>query len=329
MGYMHRLVPILLALELCTLVGPVEKPQLQDRRTTPTRHFLEFFAGDRSVTKGMRLLGYVGDPVDIRFDSRMDILTPFGFLTAIAMVWTIARGGLCWFAPPCSSWVWMSHHTTGRHISPQGNEDYQNVRRQNILVSRLCYLIALCRRRGVHFIIEQPASSVMLQFSRLKKLLASMGDDIASAVSQLGSFNLEMQKDVVLTGWAPHIANLGRRMSTWERGLMRDGGHKKQSAHHWTENGKKRSRGADDLKPSQAYPTGFGCHHALAFADVNPPTYPGRSKSSGVLLDDDSFSDSSVEDEDPALADLRTNDASLFVGRKQTLEELRVPLKDS
>ena len=169
----------------------------------------------------------------------------------------------------------------------------------------------------------------MLQYRRLKKLLKSMGDDICTALVQLGSFNLEMQKEVALTGWAPHIANLERRMTTWERGLMRDGGHQKQSAHHWSENGKKRSRGADDLKPSQAYPTGFGCHHALAFAEVNPPTYPGRSQSSDLLLDDDSHSDSSIDDEDPALADLRTNDPSLFVGRKQTLGELRVPLQGS
>lgn len=37
-----------------------------------------------------------------------------GFLTAIVTILRLAINGIAWFAPPCSTWVWMSRHSTGR-----------------------------------------------------------------------------------------------------------------------------------------------------------------------------------------------------------------------
>jgi hypothetical protein len=114
MNYIQRLMPILL---LLGLVG--------------------FFAGEQSVTKGLRLVGYKGDPVDVRLNSNHDLLTPCGFLVAITMIFSVCKGGLVWIAPPCSTWVWMSRSSTGRSDKSHGtlgDPDNLNVQRQNILV---------------------------------------------------------------------------------------------------------------------------------------------------------------------------------------------------
>ena len=86
----------------------------------------------------------------------------------------VAKGGVVWFAPPCSTWVWMSRASTKRseqHMGPAGDESNPNVYRQNCLVGRICYLIALCFHLGINFVIEQPHSSVMFKYARMKKLL--------------------------------------------------------------------------------------------------------------------------------------------------------------
>jgi len=339
MGYMTRLVPFLIALELARWGSPGDgdghKLKLEDIYGKPRRHFIEMFAGDRSVTKGLWLLGYQGEPVDLRIQKTHDLMTPFGFLASIALIWGIAKGGLCWMAPPCSSWVWMSRHSTGRSKDDaKGNEKHTKVWCSNILVSRLCYLIALCWRRGVHFIIEQPSSSVMFEFSRLKKLLTAIGDDIHWAYSELGAWTLEMQKGLVLCGTAPWLEQLGRKMTAYERSLMKDG-HQKKSAYHWDEwmkdgHPKKRSRGAPDLKPSQSYPMGFGCWHALKFTEHVPQFDPATRPCGDMCLDEDSESDSSIDSEDPALRDLLVDHVEFFAGSfsraSSSLREAAVPL---
>jgi hypothetical protein len=133
MGYMKRLLPILW---LFNLVGIDLKPV-----KLPTRNFLEFLAGDQAVTKGLRLRGFVGDPIDVRLNADHDLLTPCGFLVAVVLIFSVCKGGLVWLAPPCSTWVWMSRssmadirHLTGGHLDPLGNRDNPNVERQNMLV---------------------------------------------------------------------------------------------------------------------------------------------------------------------------------------------------
>jgi hypothetical protein len=319
MGHIQRLLPILIGLGC---IGP----NLQVT-TKPSRNFVEFFAGDRSVTLGLRLIGYVGTPVDVRLNEGHDFMTPLGFLLAVAMIWSVAPGGLVWFAPPCSTWVWMSRHSTGRDKEVKGKTSNPNIQRQNCLVSRLCYLIVLCWHRSVTFVIEQPASTIMFKYPRLKKLLDRFGDCINWAYVEMGCWSREMAKNTVLVGSGPHINRMGRRMTAQERKWMR-GGHQKESATHWTStHGKKRSRGGKDLKPSQSYPMGFGCMHALEYKASFPPSNPSDSEPP-PLIDLDTDSDSSLDGmDDPCLADLKYNDAEWFCGSGQMSQEKNVPLK--
>ena len=325
MNYIRRLLPIIL------LLG------LGDGPSKPTRNFVEFFAGEQSITKGLRLVGYKGDPVDVRLNSSHDLLTPCGFLVAITMIYSVCRGGLVWIAPPCSTWVWMSRSSTGRSDKshgPLGDPDNENVQRQNVLVARMCYLLALCWARGVYFIIEQPSSSVMMKHPRLVKFFKRLGGAIEHIYLELGSFCLDMKKGTTLSGWAPHLCNMAGAMTPLERFWLRDGGHQIQTHTRAVKEGKTRVYGGKDLKATQSYPMPFGCFHAAAYEqhvpvhlidsdddmDQHEPLIPG--------LCDSSDSDDDMGEMDPALRDLVNNDSVLFSGRVQLFNELRVKFKD-
>lgn len=304
----------------------------------PTRlDFVEFFAGDRAVTHGMRLLGYIGEPVDVRISSCHDLLTPCGFFVALAFIMQVRRGGVCWLAPPCSTWVWMSRSSTGRVHGPLGDENNPNVFNQNILVCRLIYLLKLCRSRGIFWIIEQPASSIMFDHPMLSRFLQKLGSLVTKVELHMGCFNLELSKPTILLGWAPYLEKLQRRMTPLERFWM-NRTKSRDVATHWVDSksGKKRSRGGTDLKPTQSYPISFGCAHALAYAefkeesDSEPPPLLDLDSDKEDEVDllnfeaDDSSSDS---DGAEALADIFEGNPGLFIGKAQLAKEKKVRLK--
>ena len=104
----------------------------------------------------------------------------------------------------------MSRFSTGRHLSLLGHLFNNNVQSQNALVGRLCYVIVLAIKRGVFFIIEQPASSIMWDHPRLKAVLEKYSDILFRCELQLGSYNYEVPKATVLIGTAPQLQHLGR-----------------------------------------------------------------------------------------------------------------------
>ena len=81
--------------------------------------FVELFAGDAAVSKGLRLFGYSGLSFDMRYSELHNFLTPSGYLAALAAIMPIHVGGVVWMAPPCSTWVWVSRHSTKRARVPR------------------------------------------------------------------------------------------------------------------------------------------------------------------------------------------------------------------
>ena len=81
----------------------------------------------------------------------------------------------------------------------------------------------------------------------------------------MGAFNYEVPKNTILLGTAPQINQLGRRMSPDERLWMNSDDDRIHTATHDASG----SRGTSDLKPTQAYPGGFGAAHAVAYHDLN------------------------------------------------------------
>ena len=101
---MLRLLPLLLALQ------SARWPEKLHRGND----FAEIFAGEQSITKGLKAFGFTGVAVDSRMGVDYDLLRPAGLVLTLMAVMKIRRGGLLWLAPPCSSWIWMSMGSTKR-----------------------------------------------------------------------------------------------------------------------------------------------------------------------------------------------------------------------
>ena len=135
--------------------------------------FVELFAGEAAVSRGMRGFGYRGWTMDLRISLDHDLLSPAGFLQLLACLARLRPGGVFWAAPPCSTWVFMSRHSTGRDRCVTGNTSSPDVLAQNALVCRLLAALRFCVARGVYFIVEQPHSTVMFEYPPFKQWLAS------------------------------------------------------------------------------------------------------------------------------------------------------------
>jgi len=184
--------------------------------------FAEMFAGERAISKGMLAFGYHGRSFDLRLSSLHNFLNPVGFLALLGTIMNMCQGGVLWLAPPCSTWAWMSRASTGRQLNILGfHEESHYVKSQNMLVDRMVYLLVLCIKRGVHFIVEQPASSVMWQHPRMAKFLDRFGCHITTIKMQMGSYSLQSPKDTTLVGTPPYMTRLARNMTAVEREAMK------------------------------------------------------------------------------------------------------------
>jgi len=259
MDYFERLLPFL-----------VSRQFAHGRTISADIHcvhdFVEIFSGMESVSQGARSFGFQGLSIDKKHGQSHDILTPLGFLTCLSAVMHIKRHGFLFLAPPCSTWVWMSHGSTGRRRNNAMGDPHNNyVKSQNRLVSRLCHIIWLARKRGVFVIIEQPQDSCMEQHPRLAHLLKRF---------RMGTFKLDMgaygafsQKPTKLWGTAPWLHKMTKKLTGWERQVVRDNGVSSGVTRSWIDtNGKRRCEGGKNLKATQSYPVGFGQAHALFFS---------------------------------------------------------------
>ncbi len=229
--------------------------------------FVELFAWEAAVSYGMRALGYRGWTMDLRISLDHDLLSAAGFLQLLACLARLRPGGVFWAAPPCSTWVFMSRHSTGRDRCVTGNTSSPYVLAQNALVCRLLVALRFCVARGVDFIVEQPHSTVMFEYPPFKQWLAS---DSAGRVqriqTQMGAFGMPAVKDTILLGTAPYLGELARRMTPSERdALASSRGRMKTTVKYTDAAGRTRVQGGKDLKATQSYPVRSGMAHALAF----------------------------------------------------------------
>ncbi|CAL1149091.1 unnamed protein product, partial [Cladocopium goreaui] len=114
--------------------------------------------------------------LQVDYSRKMNLLSSFGFLLCLNYIRHLKQSGCAWFAIPCSSWVWMSMGSSMRsYLRPQGWSEKRCTQIGNRLARRLCYMLELCFRKKVFYIIEQPQSSLLFQYKPLKKLLLRHG----------------------------------------------------------------------------------------------------------------------------------------------------------
>ena len=91
-----------------------------------------------------------------------DALGIEGFLTLLRLTMSIREEGLAHWATVCSSWVFLCRDITGRASDrPLGWTEHESVRAGNTQVARMALVLMLQFVFGIHFIVEQPASSIM------------------------------------------------------------------------------------------------------------------------------------------------------------------------
>eukprot|EP00971_Amphidinium_carterae_P351433 6492114-Amphidinium_carterae.2 len=101
----------------------------------------------------------------------------------------VRPGGLAFFAPPCSTWIWIARgHTKRSKSNVKGNEERPCVLAANYTAEMLSSLFLLCRERRVHFIVEQPSSSQFFDHP--------------------DAFESDYAKPTVLVGNAPYLSEL-------------------------------------------------------------------------------------------------------------------------
>ena len=123
---------------------------------------VEFFAGKKSVTNGMRAFNMLVADYEIK-DHRtlIDILGALGFLFATRLTLAVQEHGLVWLAPVCSMWVWCCRWSSGRTPERPLGLPTKCVLAGNIMVARCMLLAVLAQVSGAVATLEQPISSSM------------------------------------------------------------------------------------------------------------------------------------------------------------------------
>ena len=263
---------------------------------------VELFAGCRSVTNGIRGLGYSAVGLDFSTISYWDnINSTTGFLKALTYVMGLAPDGFLWAAPPCSSWVWMARGSSGRSKEqPLGRQSHEKVRQANEQISRvvLLLLVAMLLHNAI-FMAEQPASTLLPFHPRWQMLLKEF---------QLFEVNLWMQP---YGGTSPKRTWLcSNKECIQELCLPLDPSIQTTVVTSETKispiSGKTSVTGTKDLKSTQAYPSQFGKAVARTYANA----VVQESFGDGVALDEledvpcstDSWDDAGLQQ---VLADLQ------------------------
>ena len=166
---------------------------------------VEYFAGVKSIARGARrenMRSASFELKDCRYDDEQNFLTHSGFTLALQLSRRLERRhGLQWWAPVCSTWVFMNLGTSVRsEFNWEGNSAIEDVAAANTMVWRMCLIILPSISVGCAFIIEQPASSLMQWHPGMLMLKrycrAQNGGPFGVTSTWLGMFGDETSKQV-------------------------------------------------------------------------------------------------------------------------------------
>lgn len=155
--------------------------------------FQEDFAGKHALSTTLFQMGFPVLARDWLFSKHLDVESGVGFMSALQGLRSLAVGGLCWLAVPCSSWVFMSRGTTGRsRLTVRGRRRYQKVRSANRIARRTCYLVTYLEAKGCYWALENPSSSILWLYPPMRRLLDREGTYMLTV--PLGLYGASSQK---------------------------------------------------------------------------------------------------------------------------------------
>ena len=137
-------------------------------------HFSEIFAGHSQLTLACWRQSMRGLAFDRLLNIEQEICSVYGFTYAIILCASIVKGGLCWLAPQCSSWLsFVSAYTMQRKPQNQfdGDTSRLDVREANCTAGCIAFLIRFATARGVRFLVENPQTSSLWKYPPLVRAL--------------------------------------------------------------------------------------------------------------------------------------------------------------
>ena len=93
---------------------------------SPAVDWVEYFSGDQAVTNAMTKALLQTATFEKNADEiAQNMLTSSGFVNAVLLALRLRAGGGANTAPVCSTWVWLSRHSTKRRLwNPLGSRDF-------------------------------------------------------------------------------------------------------------------------------------------------------------------------------------------------------------
>ncbi|CAL1126464.1 unnamed protein product [Cladocopium goreaui] len=190
-------------LVILTLLSQIELPPSHE-----ANDFVEVCSGQGELSRALWRSGRQGKAFDVVYSKNHNLLRTVGFLSVLAAVRNTRAGGLLFFAPPCSTWVFLSSPSTGRTwLDPEGYPT-KCVLLANIFVMRMLYILFYAWRRGIHIMVEQPISSVLFDWAPVKKFLILCNS--RKVTFPMGSWGAPSMKYTTIWGTLPGISSLRR-----------------------------------------------------------------------------------------------------------------------
>ena len=216
---------------------------------------LEIFSGCQSATRALRAVGLNCAVYDLNLGGSpcYDITTSLGFAKVLDLLRRVRPGGLLLGGPPCSSFVWINRSTSGRsEFRPEGRTSLEYIRLANLICCRVMLLLAFCASRGIHWLIEQPGSSILSSMHRFN--LMKHNQSVYYTKTWMGMFSPHRTpKSTKL--WCNH-SWVGGLHRTLDASVCAKGDHDGLALCIKGDDGS--VSGGPGLKGSQAWPEGFG-----------------------------------------------------------------------
>lgn len=222
----------------------------------------------------------------------MDFMSDAGIFHAIALARRVKPvTGLQTFATVCSTWVWICRSSTLRSPqNPLGNTSSPAVAEANAMVSRMALLICFLSARFIGWVLEQPASSLMIRHPRMQMIKEFGQSDAGAALTEfhevstnMGGFGAATKKPTKLYSSEKWILHLHRTVPP---------GYKADPEVQTVTVKDGKVTGGRDLKETQAYPIGYGQELFRAWRQH------GRSEALHCLQDDISENSDEYEEDD-------------------------------
>lgn len=207
---------------------------------------IEFCAGVGNLTKELIKASFRAMAFDCVYSESHNFLTSHGFRLFCDSIASLARKGLVWFGPPCSSWVTLCRSNSKRDESNQwmgcSLPFVKEGNAQMVCVSLLFFLGSIL---GHACCLEQPLNSVLPLAKPLANVLAFFR--CHKVVTYMGSFNGPSMKPLQAMTTSKEFFRLVRDRPDWafEETLV-------------TKNGAKYTGCKAALENSAAYTQRFG-----------------------------------------------------------------------